>query len=174
MCSSDLCADPGTAETATASGPNAASSGGVAPLCASTNLPRAFLAFVFAHELSHRVNDYEVSGLRLRALADVPAQGDLAEPLADLRAAFFTNAAGYSTRGLERSETLDCFLASVQGYSNSERECRKRYLKKAVENFDRYEEIYQVGVAMAMADETEAGRRLLTWEIGRASCRERV
>ncbi len=131
--------------------------------CSATELPRAFLAFVFAHEFSHRINDLVLSGESRRALADLPAMGDLAEPLADLRAAFFTNAAGYSTRGLEDSKTLDCFLASVEGYPSSDRETRKAYLKSAVENFDQYEELYQVGISMAMAGETEAGRRLLTW-----------
>ncbi|GEM_PF-1240624 len=137
--------------------------GGDSMSCSATDLPRAFLAFVFAHEFSHRINDLVLSGESRRALGDLPAMGDLAEPLADLRAAFFTNAAGYSTRGLEDSKTLDCFLASIEGYPSSDRETRRSYLKRAVEDFDKYEELYEVGISMAMADETEAGRRLLTW-----------
>lgn len=157
------CGESGAVTESRASTPAEASKAGDPPSCSGTDLPRAFLAFVFAHELSHRVNDLKVSGREAKSLADVTAHGDLADPLADLRAAFFTNAAGYSTRGLQDGKTIDCFLASVEGYPGTHRTTRQTYLKKALENFDRYEELYQVGIAMAMAGETEAGRRLLDW-----------
>ena len=118
-----------------------------------------FLAFIAGHELAHRLNDYSCEG------ASTSFGGNSREALADLRGAFFTTVAGFSTRDLAEDKTVDRFLeveAKVRGEARKE---RREALKEALANYGLYEGIYQTGLTMSLshAEELASAARVVGW-----------
>lgn len=118
--------------------------------------PIDFLAYIFGHELGHRVADFDASGRIIR-----PVKPDR-EPRADARGAFFAAAAGYSTRTIACDDCMDDFLAA-EGVKAEQRAVRKEALRKVLREFDAYEGLYEAALALTLIDFDEAAKALVTW-----------
>jgi len=124
--------------------------------------PEAFLAFVLAHELGHRINDLDAEGGLLgKAERASAGTGFGVEEMADKRAAFLAAAAGYSMRTLAREEIVKSFLTVELGLRAWTADTRDQMLLSTLRSFDAYEGLYDVSVAMTMSGEREVAIRLL-------------
>lgn len=124
--------------------------------------PEAFLAFVLAHELGHRINDLDAEGGLLgKAERASAGTGFGVEEMADKRAAFLAAAAGYSMRTLAREEIVKSFLTVELGLRAWTADTRDQMLLSTLRSFDAYEGLYDVAVAMTMSGEREVAIRLL-------------
>lgn len=130
----------------------------------STGLGEDFLAFVLAHELGHRVNDFTVDGCPASfsggpATARAPAIDH--ERRADFRGAFFAAVAGFDPRALARTDTISRFLALELRARQSDVASREAALAEALGWFDALEDLYQAGLALTLAGERGAAPRFL-------------
>jgi hypothetical protein len=124
--------------------------------------PEAFLAFVLAHELGHRINDLDAEGGLLgKAERASAGTGFGVEEMADKRAAFLAAAAGYSMRTLAKEEIVKSFLTVELGLRAWTADTRDQMLLSTLRSFDAYEGLYDVAVAMTMSGEREVAIRLL-------------
>ncbi len=128
------------------------------------------LAFLFAHELAHRLNDIADrpdGGFELR-----PRVGSLdRERLADHRAAFFMAAAGYSTRALFQNPAfMERILdevpkpeqVSAQRWEVLRRQ-RIQNLKSVFSNLEMIEATYQAGLSLMFLQEAKLASQLMEW-----------
>lgn len=124
--------------------------------------PVDFLAFVLGHELGHRANDFSSDGCQLAAFAR-PGKGKTEEALADRRSAFFIALAGFPTRALARADLVSAFLQQEFGVRQFNIDQRKAAVMDALDQFDAFENMYQVSIALALSGETGSATRLLAW-----------
>ncbi len=121
---------------------------------AGGHYPKALLAFVFGHELGHRIDDLTVEG------ALIPRKGSR-EALADLRAAFFMTTAGFSARSLASRDVVDAFLRIEGRVSARARSKRRGALLKALAGFDGWEARYQTAIMLSFGLDESRGVRML-------------
>ncbi len=124
--------------------------------------PNDFLAFVLGHELGHRANDFSDDGCQLAAFQR-PGKGRNEEELADVRSAFFTSIAGYSTRLLAKKDLVSAFLKEEFHIRKFGLAKRRTALMGALSRFEPLEQLYQTGVALALSGETKAATRVMAW-----------
>lgn len=120
-----------------------------------------FLAFVLAHELGHRVNDFTLDGCAAAFAGRPDAQPSALEPerLADFRGAFFTAVGGFDVRALAREGTVARFLSSELALRPSEIANRGAVIVDALAWFGAFEALYQAGLALTLAGERGAAVR---------------
>ncbi len=130
-----------------------------APASPATALGDDFLAFVLAHELGHRVNDFTVDG----CAAAFGGEATDAEPerRADFRGAFFAAVAGFDPRSLARAGTVARFLETEFRVRPSDIAARTAALEQALGWFDALEDVYQAGLALNLIGERGAASRFL-------------
>lgn len=130
-----------------------------APAAPATALGDDFLAFVLAHELGHRVNDFTVDGCAAAFGGDT----NDAEPelRADFRGAFFAAVAGFDPRSLARAGTVGRFLEAEFRVRPSDIAARTAALDQALGWFDALEDVYQAGLALNLIGERGAASRFL-------------
>ncbi len=131
-------------------------------LVASGAYPDDFMAFVLGHELGHRINDITPDGCELQTFQR-PGGGRLEEELADKRAAFFIAAAGFSTRRIASEDLVTRFLAAEYDVRPQDSASRKHMLLDALGQFDAWEHLYQLSLALALSTTGHAPARLLAW-----------
>jgi len=131
----------------------------------ANGLGEDFLAFVLAHELGHRVNDFTVDGCPAAFGGDAangagPSDGE-PERRADFRGAFFAAVAGFDPRALARAGTVARFLETEFRVRPSDIKARTAALDQAFGWFDALEEVYQAGLALTLVGERGAASRFL-------------
>jgi hypothetical protein len=124
--------------------------------------PKDFLAFVLGHELGHRVNDFTGAGM-IAPASQRPGKGHDDEAMADMRAAFYTAVAGFSSWKVAQGKLVDTFLAIEAGMRGPAVKRRRKFLLNALKSFDGYENLYQSAVALTFGGELGAAQRLLAW-----------
>ena len=127
----------------------------------STGLGEDFLAFVLAHELGHRVNDFTIDGCPAAFGGDGANPDGEPERRADFRGAFFAAVAGYDPRSLVRAGTVARFLEAEFRVRPSDIKARTAALDQAFGWFDALEEVYQAGLALTLIGERGAAARFL-------------
>jgi len=133
--------------------------GPVPGLGSTSGLGEDFLAFVLAHELGHRVNDFTLDGCP--AAFDGAAAPSDAERRADFRGAFFAAVAGFDPRSLARAGTVPRFLETEFRVRRSDIKARTAALDQAFGWFDALEDVYQAGLALTLIGERGAAARFL-------------
>jgi len=133
------------------------------PADGAVALGEDLLGFALAHELGHRVNDLTLDGCPAAFAGgrDAAAPGVDPERLADFRGAFFAAVAGVDARSLARDGVVARFLASELAVRPSDVAARTAILIDALGWFDAFEELYQAGLALALAGERGAAVRFL-------------
>jgi hypothetical protein len=121
-----------------------------------------FLAFVFGHELGHRMNDITIDGCQLAAFQR-PGKGRAEEELADARGAFFAAVGGFSTRSLARDDHVSHFLKAEFDVGRRGAQKRRDALLGALHHFDAYENLYEISMSLLFGGEVETAARLLSW-----------
>lgn len=125
----------------------------------------ALLAFVFAHELAHRLNDFAEKAGRLVLSGDRRRDEVARELLADRRAAFFTAAAGYRTGELVRHGLVDKVLRLEfrQYVSDQALLERREGLKDTLRQFAVFAALHDAGVVSLLEGNRARATRLLDW-----------
>jgi hypothetical protein len=124
--------------------------------------PDDFLAFVIGHELGHRMNDLTPDGCQLAA-SQRPGKGAFEEELADGRAAFFITNAGFSASKIARADLVSRFLDSEYELGRDVTKFRRDSLLGALQKFDAYEALYQVGLNIALTGNKTKADQVLSW-----------
>ncbi|MGM0556028.1 MAG: hypothetical protein ACQEVA_06600 [Myxococcota bacterium] len=128
--------------------------------------PRSFLAFIAGHELGHRLNDLTCGGDKTEEASFIARYNSLQlEVLADVRAAFFVNAAGFSTRELADDKVVERFLQHEAGATEKHVGERREALKEVLATFPEYEALYQNSLTLSLSDTALLipAARLVAW-----------
>jgi len=111
----------------------------------------SFLALVIAHELGHRLRDFDRAGAWIGG-----SWSREMEEHADLHGAYLSAAAGFGTRRLACDDVMDVFLQVEANVPDELRRGRKEALAEALKAFDVYESAYSAAVAVLFSDQDVA------------------
>ena len=109
---------------------------------AGGGLDEPFVALIVAHELGHRLHDFDVAGA-FKAGAD--------EGRADQRGAFLAAAAGYDARGVVCEDRIDAYL-DAEGVKTQDRAARRAALPEVLRRFEMWETVYRVASGLAFSN----------------------
>ena len=115
-----------------------------------------FLAVVLAHELGHRIYDFDAAG------KVIGRPGAKTEARADGHGAFLAASAGYNARALACDAVLDRFLELEAHVDLQSRQIRRSVLPGILNRFDAYESLYEALGAITFWF-TEHALAALTW-----------
>lgn len=141
-----------------------------------------YLAFVFGHELGHRVQDVTEDGASFTGVAARTGLSDRQqseiEATADARAAFFATGSGHSLQRLSANggsggtggpdEVIVDILRAHNKVSKGAADIRAEKLRHAFATFPGWDGLYTTGVALALLGGKQAeAERLLAWAVDR-------
>lgn len=135
------------------------------PTVGEQRYPADFFAFIVAHELAHIVAEHHGADEASRGFAG--RYGD-EEVLADRRAAFYSQLAGYSPAAVWRDDLVRVLLMWDHSTSGTRTDhgavnARHRALRKELGHFSAYEDAFQAARMLDFAGERDEALALLTW-----------